>query len=567
METLHFWTTGEDLTHMIRDFFYEGNYAKAEAILIDGGLPESIIRLFFMNGYKLEGDSRDGSLSLVKDIPYTEDEFHEVIRTGVQTLMSSSKIEELPVIEREWGYDEDRNCYTHIKIETSKTYKPTISNYFTGDYINEDFEVLHKYFPFHMIKNIIQERVINENGYAVIPKIKDSMFSGVILNDGTIVECEAAGHRDLLPVLRRLGLVRYEHDPAGKANHLKVTCGQLYEDVAYSLIRDFEDDDYFTGSQAQLDVLMANIEHISFGGSSKRVMKSIIEYTVTTEAHGGKWDMLRFIQKYFPHIKTVQISKEPIEGVKNCIRTSPKYSIAGVLTSIFDVQPDSVDKMKAEWEEKKNLVGRPDRWDSDKFHYDNELFWFYQKFEEGVNGVAHYIHDEFTYKCSENQGDIVQGKEGTVRLPKEHEDYLREFMKFIADNSRYKVQVEFVFNGDEVIIAQLRLLQESNVYSCSYIDEDRVIAEGKSFYQGTTDTLTVDDVLIVDRDSDSLDLIGKKALIVREDVEFSHLLAMSQNQKIPSIYGMKSDFELPEKFVLNTMNKKRGLILNNYEST
>lgn len=43
--------------------------------------------------------------------------------------------------------------------------------------------------------------------------------------------------------------------------------------------------------------------------------------------------------------------------------------------------------------------------------------------------------------------------------------------------------------------------------------------------------------MIVDSDGVSELLIGKKALIVQGDVEFSHLLALSKALKIPSMYS------------------------------
>ncbi len=62
-------------------------------------------------------------------------------------------------------------------------------------------------------------------------------------------------------------------------------------------------------------------------------------------------------------------------------------------------------------------------------------------------------------------------------------------------------------------------------------------------------------MLIIDSDCESSEVIGKKALIVREDVEFSHALAMSFSLKIPSIYGV-GDVELPNEFEIDTEGRE-----------
>jgi hypothetical protein len=49
--------------------------------------------------------------------------------------------------------------------------------------------------------------------------------------------------------------------------------------------------------------------------------------------------------------------------------------------------------------------------------------------------------------------------------------------------------------------------------------------------------LELDDILIVEQDCSSEMLISKKALIVENHTNFSHILALSKALNIPSIYG------------------------------
>jgi hypothetical protein len=68
---------------------------------------------------------------------------------------------------------------------------------------------------------------------------------------------------------------------------------------------------------------------------------------------------------------------------------------------------------------------------------------------------------------------------------------------------------------------------------------------GKTFSKGRG-TINVKDILVIDSDGESELLLGKKALIVKEDVEFSHILALSKALRIPSIYGT-GDVDLPSE--------------------
>jgi phosphoenolpyruvate-protein kinase (PTS system EI component) len=83
-----------------------------------------------------------------------------------------------------------------------------------------------------------------------------------------------------------------------------------------------------------------------------------------------------------------------------------------------------------------------------------------------------------------------------------------------------------------------------------------VIITGKSFSRGHIKELDVNDILVVKDDCESHMLLGKRALIVASNVEFSHILALARSMNIPALYGT-GDIKLPHtgKLSFNTTNK------------
>lgn len=72
---------------------------------------------------------------------------------------------------------------------------------------------------------------------------------------------------------------------------------------------------------------------------------------------------------------------------------------------------------------------------------------------------------------------------------------------------------------------------------------------------------SLDQVLIVDDEEFSSEaLIGKSALIVKSDAEFSHLLAFSRSLRIPSMYATDIS-KLPESFIINVSNYQNKAVI------
>jgi hypothetical protein len=92
----------------------------------------------------------------------------------------------------------------------------------------------------------------------------------------------------------------------------------------------------------------------------------------------------------------------------------------------------------------------------------------------------------------------------------------------------------------DVYVVQLRLLENNH----SRFDTDpnnltNIVGVGQTFSKGN-EVVKIEDILIVDADADSEALLGKKALIVKENVEFSHILALSKSLRIPSVFNIET---------------------------
>jgi phosphoenolpyruvate synthase/pyruvate phosphate dikinase len=179
----------------------------------------------------------------------------------------------------------------------------------------------------------------------------------------------------------------------------------------------------------------------------------------------------------------------------------------------------------------------------------------FQEFIDGLNGVS--MHDTsnkhaylFDYAVSTKQGDIVNGKQSDASLTAAKLHELEKIGKQLSKDFRCKIQLEFVIATDGTLyIVQFRTFDKiilQHERSKEELDESIII--GKTFTSAPDSswsrlTVDVDDILVVDEDALSEQLLGKKALIVKNDTSFSHILALSTALDIPSIYAT-GDFDL-----------------------
>lgn len=546
MGTVSFYTTGKEMNGTIKDIFNEGNYHSALEVLREGGFNIHQCRAFFMNAIQIEGDTRKDGIFGVEAKAYSKKKFAKILEASIHLFTRqkmSFSVEDLLSNQR-------------------KSYAYRDSNF------QKNVDALFELFPIEVIKATIFERRLRRKGYRIVKKIEGWNFDGVILKDGTIVKCGHQMHNQLYPLLYDYNKVDYP-DWTEDNESVHISSSQMSGTLAYQLenYHDWGDDRNKNLTPEILKVIRDNHNELSFYGMGGSVMGKLMEFYEAEAEHGGKFGKLTFLKNCYPNIKLPKFSKEEIKGVKNCIRTSPRLSMAGLLTSKFDIDENSIKEIEADWEKYKHVVGKV-KYIGGEEGYTNKLHYFYQEYLEGVNGVAHFRgrdeEAEFTYDCSENRGDIVDGKKGEITLHISKEVELKEIAQQLHKDIGRDIQLEFVIHNDEVYIVQMRTLEKSNEYRSYPIDEDRVIAKGKSFSMKSESKLTVDDVLIIDEDCESELVIGKKAVIVRNDVEFSHALALSFSLKIPSIYGVGKDFELPEVFNIDA-NGRDGYILKPYK--
>ena len=177
----------------------------------------------------------------------------------------------------------------------------------------------------------------------------------------------------------------------------------------------------------------------------------------------------------------------------------------------------------------------------------NKLNYFYQEFIEGLNGVFHVQGRDsvFTYQVSGNQGDVVKGKSSKIEIPLKTEKAIRNIAMEIHEAIQESIQCEFVISDNKIYIVQFRILKNSYEETVISQKPANPIATGLTFSRGTI-MVDVNDILVVEDEIESDALLRMKALVVKNNVEFSHILALSKTLKIPSIYGT-GNFDLPKE--------------------
>lgn len=539
-QELSFYTLGEPFTDLIRNFIIEGSFYQAYEILKDGGAPREYIKSFFLFSSEFVGDTRDDTfgINLCSPVYKTEGELNEIYFYAISTLMTQ--------VYRESGKTPDEvGLSIHLLRE------------------NRNFKSLLKVFSEEKIIEMILPYTNLGKWYELNPKTEvDGFlpFNGVITTDGRIIECNYQGHQELYPYLYSLGLSD-SRDWTDSERTFHISSGEISGYLSHVL--DHPREEKIHPTEKQISTLFKYRNRINARGmGNDSISKLLMEYTGNMINRGGKFNNLMFLHKYYPQIKLPEFSLNPIEG-NACIRTSPRYSMPGLLNSKFEINENSIKEIEEDFQKYKDVIGG-----SYGKSYQNELHYFYQEFIEGKNGVAHfrpsdpdnYRERSFSYSVSSNRGDVVDGVNSSEFLSYHVGKRLEVIISELSKDLKESVQVEFVVTPeDEIYIVQLRILKLEPTYVSYPIDEKNILYSGKSFSSGNEE-LKLEDVVIVDKDSpDSSILVGKKALIVKENVEFSHVLALSKALGIPSIYGV-GEVELPEEFSINTMGMK-GLIL------
>lgn len=532
-QTLSFYTTGEGFTGLLNSFFEEGRFKALYETLDEGGLPHEQIVIFFMGLGYFEGDTRgDGTLTYHVKAEPEKDIAHRVYWALRNTASNKKKTITVHAID-EW--EEDHDTMVNLTLLELLNWREWDNN--------DDIKALTKVWTKEQIIKWILPYIIKGEGYQLNPDPSEFNGNGAITKDGDYITCFYQDHDSLYPLLSTLGLSD-SGDWTDDESTLHVSSSSISGKTAHS----FEHGGITFEQIKTLIKYKKSIRNVY--ASHEGLFENIREYFNYAENHGGKYNNLCFLKTAYPHFNLPIFSKEPIAHVKNCLRTSPKYSLPGLLESMFDVvdHKEAIAAMAATFETYKDV------------HEGNEFHYFFQEFIEGTNGVFHITKEGFKYAVGDKQGDIVRGKTSGLTLSKKIEKELKDIATELYEDMKVPLQVEFVVTNDNrIYIVQLRKLVNSSNRYAFHSRPDHVVVEGKGFSIGEIKNITADEILVVDDDADSKQLLGKKMLIVKNNVEFSHILALAASLYIPAIYNTGS-FTLPKEKLSVKVFEEKGYI-------
>lgn len=531
-ETLHFYTEGVGFTNMLRDFIEEGKNYSVYQILRDGGFNDSLANQFIRGELKFTGTTQfGGDLEVEKESQF---DANAMLEQSLRSILTK---------------------YADEHHEDDLTDKERLRKYIK----DADIHILKNAFGEEKLLNIYRTDVINEYTIGLIQEAgwgyirakdthkasKDDVMDGLILPNGDVITCSYMEHSSLYPFLRELGILKVScWTDCDETIH--ISSGQIGGEISHGIGSRWRPSN---ATDRCLQTLFNLRRHLVEYGRDYEITYKLLKHVGIIESFGNKWNNLVFLKKYYQDIQVPRISKEPIEGVKNCLRTSPMYSLPGLLESVFDITETSVAEIEATFKKYEDV------------RKDNELNIFYQEYIEGANGVFHCDRDGFRFDISTNRGDIVQGKKGNAHVSETVLRKLKALGESLHLDFDKDIQVEFVVNGDEFWILQLRILENNPERTVILNRPEEAIVDGKTFSKGSVE-IDVNDILVLDSDGDSELLLGKKALIIKEDVEFSHILALSAALKIPSMYGT-GEIKLPKegKIKFEAYNKEAWITL------
>jgi hypothetical protein len=534
--TLHFWTTGEAYMGLMDDLFRSGEFEKYHQLLGDGNLDREQKKLAFRYRMNLTGDTRSEE-GLSCSFPSEEPkDFNKTLYYAIRTAIVAA--------------NRKHNIWNNRTLEIKEIAK----------FGYRDIVTLLEYFTIDEIHERCYKYIIEEEGYTLTTLYdamtkNDNTISGLLMKNGEFVQCGYQDHISLYPVLVQLGLV--EGEDRLDCDALSISSNMLCGSAAYGLESlYFDSSKYYQLSDEQVHELWRlrehRLQHYTNNGG-RAINEGIREFFCFKHGSGAKYGNIMFLKKFFPHVKTCDVSKEFRDDWKaNFVRTSPKYSIPGLLNSIKTNTPeearDAVVQIQNDFSKYKDIRGR------------NEINWFYQEYLEGENGVVNCIKTrevgkysreyavlmeyEIGIACSSVQGDIVGGKKPSFEISLDEAAELKRIARELAITFEEDIQLEFVRVADgDIRIVQFRTLKGSPQTNFEPRGEelDKAIVVGKTFCKpyhiNCGVEVNTDEILIVEEDCDAEKLLGKKALIVENETNFSHILALSKALNIPSLYG------------------------------
>ena len=558
-KALHFWTTGEAYMGLVDDLFRSGEFHKVEQLLL--GLPEDKIKQAFEYKLVMTGSTKDGGELECGFLAVSPENYPITLYFALSTYLDT--------LSRKTHYTHENNFFKVYNIYD-------IKKKYIGD---KDLNTFFKYINIETFFSVCWKQILWENGFGVTT-LYDAIYnegqkniSGVLLPSGVFIQCGYQQHSELFPYLQHLNLVQGDRF---NGDGIAISSNMLSGQIAFVLESSSYTFGEYTLTTQQFEELWKvrefKITHYS-SNSSTSLNEQLLSFYVHHSNLGNKHANLKFLQKYFPEIKLPKFSEkyEDIGSEKAFLRTSPLKSIPGLLTSI--VVNNIEESKKAEVE----IITTFEKFKDIK--RGNKLYYFYQEFIEGKNGVINCtekLMDEYPrtkmspefilrakydieIACSDEQGKVVMGYVTNSELSPEVTHTLRNIIRPIAAIFDTNVQMEFVVTPDDVVyIVQMRLLNNNPKTVCdapaNYLEG--AVVHGISFSNPSTYStpeILGSNILIVDSDCESERLIGKEALIVKQNIAFSHILALSKALNIPSIFATGEVVLDPErKYTINT---------------
>ncbi|BAV39209.1 hypothetical protein BPT24_084 [Tenacibaculum phage pT24] len=542
MASLSFYALGEDLTRQIQDNISSGEFHIALEIILSGGLDINdekhmvYILGFFRKAFILAGDTRTEEgiyITPQHDISELETA-NEMLYTGWRTLLSR--------LNRDY-----RVSYETYQIEY------VLDN----DFDDRDVTALKKVFKAETLGTIFRDSIFIDNNFGVYsmdnvneyPLTQEQKLrNGVITQCGLFIECGFEGHVDLYPLLHATGLSSTDSwFDSNERKVLHISSGQVKCNYLGNVLERnwMMDKKKHKPTEEQLKMLYHMRNHFNeFYACGRTTSKALLDYVIEEEKCGAKFGSLAFLSR-FKDVSIPEYSKTPLDG-KYALRTSPNKSMGGILTSYFGISTEKCEEtiktMESEYEKYKDL--RPQ----------NEFHYFYQREVEGYIGVANVYDGKFDIAISDKRDDIVGGKVSEIKVSKLVSDYIERLIMELSKDFESDVQIEFCFDGFNIHILQLRVTSTQSIKDVK-VPSDAIL--GTSHCRGSNMAIP-EKVLVIDSECESKELIDKEILIVRENVVFSHILALSKSLNIPSIYGVGKDFDLEgvELVKINTLGKQ-----------
>lgn len=270
---------------------------------------------------------------------------------------------------------------------------------------------------------------------------------------------------------------RWDNDP----NIFHVSRGTVNGTLVFSLthahMKDYDVEFYGKAFDFLVELAKNNFISRTFSETEPILLELVKAHSKLT-GKGSKYANLMFLKKHYPSLPTPKISLAFHNDYPN-LRTSPKYSMPGVLNSRFGITAETneqaVGELHKEFEECNTIAG-------------NELHYFYQEHVKGATGVCNilfYSNGQYTfnYTLNTNQHESVKTGKGNVELTEAQLKSLKKHLEAFSNGwDSCSIQLEFAVKGNKVIVLQFRVFYNNtpsftaiNVHALTLVGKGKII--------------------------------------------------------------------------------------------